>query len=818
MRLGNEEIEKMIHNVLSYEFDEMGRLHFHRFSGSQEKIYEAEDKCWLERAKASASVTFDFISDSDYITVELDLSQGSSRTWVDFDLYVDGIFFERRFMDNMKGKIVAFDLPLGEHRITLYFSWTAETVVNSVHLSENAVVKSVKKRARVLAFGDSITQGSITEFTSLTYASRLANDLDLELVNQGIAGYYFNEATIDDSLVSWSPDLLIVAYGTNDYTRNDCPEEFCTHCLNYMEKLTGLFPNTKILAILPLYRNDVNYHARKKYRSYTMDDARRMLIAIYSRYKNVTVLKETAMPRIPEAYFVDHLHPNELGAGFMARGIEKEIQSLLGETWMPVASGSCGEAVNWTFDPYAGCLTVNGTGAMANGYEAYSAPWQNLIDDIRRVVIAEGVTTVGDYAFYGCKNLVDVTLAGTVEQIGVFSFAFCSALTSVTLPEGVRVIAAKAFRCCPSLTAVALPESLTNIDMRAFSEDSAMTDVYYGGCKAQWDQIMISMAVSDNRYLLQANIHCMGPSREVGPAAASVDRYEEIIAVVKKALRQGGDGKLYVVAVNLTTPNIKAKSGDCTLVVFPDGQTMMIDCGFTDCSDHVITLLKDLELRRLNYFVLSHTHIDHAGGMTALAEYIYSFEDGCIENYYRAEYISSQVEPAFLTRLKEQGAHIVTDLKAGSRWQVGDVTIDVLNPLQDQMETFTGAEMEVNNLSVLMKVTYGESSYLTGGDIYRGHELELIDVYGDELKTDVAKAHHHGTHTSSSEEWLSAVSPKILFAPAEDIGGTPLAELAAKMGIAYYSVGVDGIVMIEMGPHRDCRVLSQHDSVLRNLQ
>ncbi|MCI8401947.1 MAG: leucine-rich repeat protein [Lachnospiraceae bacterium] len=473
------------------------------------------------------------------------------------------------------------------------------------------------------------------------------------------------------------------------------------------------------------------------------------------------------------------------------------------------------EAVNWCFDPYTGCLTVSGTGPMANQYEAGVSPWQSLADEIRQVVIEQGVTTVGDYAFYGCKNLTDVSIADTVEQIGVFSFAFCPSLVSVTLPEGVRVIAAKAFRCCPSLEMVSLPESLTNIDMRAFSEDSALARVHYGGCKAQWDQILVSMAVSDNRYLLQADIHFMGPEKDVRSTKSSVDRYEEMITAVKGVLQQGGDGKLYVMAVNLTTPNIRAKSGDCTLLIFPDGQTMMIDCGYTDCSGHIISLLKDLELGSLDYFVLSHTHIDHAGGMPALSGYIYDCADGRIRNYYRSEYVDGQIEPAFLSRLREEGAHIVTDVKAGTRWQVGDVTIDVLSPLQKQIEAFTGTETEINNLSVLMKITYGESVYLTGGDIYRSQEQELIDIYGNGLRADVAKASHHGTHTSSSEEWLSAVSPAVIFAPAEDIGGTPLAESAAKRGIAYYSVGLDGIVLISLDAHRDCKVICQYDSVLR---
>ena len=114
-----------------------------------------------------------------------------------------------------------------------------------------------------------------------------------------------------------------------------------------------------------------------------------------------------------------------------------------------------------------------------------------------------------------------------------------------------------------------------------------------------------------------------------------------------------------------------------------------------------------------------------------------------------------------------------------------------------------------------MKFTYGTSTYLTCGDIYQNKELELIDQYGEALAADVIKANHHGTHTSNYAEWLTAISPLAMFAPADDIGGTPLAKLAAELGIAYYSVGLDGLVMFKMGDSRNYEVISRYDSSLR---
>lgn len=330
MKVNREVIGKMVHNVLSYEFDKDGRLCFQRFSPSQKKVYRAESESFFMKTNASSSVTLDFVSDSEYLVLKFELYESEHvAEGADFDLYVDGIFYESRYLESLDINIIGFDLPKGEHRVTLYFPWNKETVVNEIHLSEHSSVKEVQKKAKVLSLGDSITQGSFTRLTSLSYVSQLANHLDVEILNQGIGGYVFWEKSIDESIVSYAPDLITIAYGTNDYTRYDHVEDYQKNVSNYMEKLTTLFPNTKILAIMPIYRNDFKHQAREKYRDYKLEDARKILRTIYQKYPNVQVMEETEIPRIPEAYARDFLHPNDLGFTFMTWSIEKQINNLL---------------------------------------------------------------------------------------------------------------------------------------------------------------------------------------------------------------------------------------------------------------------------------------------------------------------------------------------------------------------------------------------------------------------------------------------------------------------------------------------------------
>ena len=329
MKLQKEDIEKIIHNTLSYGIADNGEVHFKRFTEPQLSAYKEQSEDWYIRANASASVTFDFITDSSYIALKFDLFPGSSRKWAGFDLYIDGVFHKHKKFDGLDSKLVSFSLPRGEHRVTLYFPWSAKTVVNEIHLSDNAKINPVTKKAKALFLGDSITQGYDTGYPSLSYVNAVAQELNIEAVNQGVGGYYFGIDSIDESLTEYAPDFISVAYGTNDYSRYETANEYERNASAYVEKLVALFPDTKILAILPIYRNDENNNAREKYRNYTLNDARNILTGIYEKYSNVHVLKETNIPHIPQVFVSDYLHPNELGFSFMAKTIIKEILKWL---------------------------------------------------------------------------------------------------------------------------------------------------------------------------------------------------------------------------------------------------------------------------------------------------------------------------------------------------------------------------------------------------------------------------------------------------------------------------------------------------------
>ena len=258
----------------------------------------------------------------------------------------------------------------------------------------------------------------------------------------------------------------------------------------------------------------------------------------------------------------------------------------------------CGQQAVWEYEEDKGRLIIQGVGTMEDYTEPEQVPWNALIQEIKTVVIRNGITTVGDYAFAGCSSLQEVTLPGSVEIVGVFSFKGCTGLKEIVIPEGVRVLASKAFQFCSALKKVYLPSTLTDVDMRVFGKCESLEEVIYQGSEKQWEQIMISRSASDNQYLVQARRYCLGTQSTKTPEIRqkSLDRYEQIIRKVREVLDQGGDGNFYILAPKLWEPGIRAKSGDATLLVFPDGQTMLIDAGFVECGKHV-NLWRKLSIR-----------------------------------------------------------------------------------------------------------------------------------------------------------------------------------------------------------------------------
>ncbi len=129
------------------------------------------------------------------------------------------------------------------------------------------------------------------------------------------------------------------------------------------------------------------------------------------------------------------------------------------------SSGTCGENLTWKLNS-AGTLTISGTGAMTDFFYPLTVPWNK--EKIKNAVIDEGVTGIGAYAFYDCRQLVAVSLPETLLQIGEDAFAYCVALSALSLPNGITAIAKEAFYNCSGLEEVDLPNTLESLGRAVF--------------------------------------------------------------------------------------------------------------------------------------------------------------------------------------------------------------------------------------------------------------------------------------------------------------------------------------------------------------
>ncbi|MBO5333772.1 MAG: leucine-rich repeat protein [Clostridia bacterium] len=199
-----------------------------------------------------------------------------------------------------------------------------------------------------------------------------------------------------------------------------------------------------------------------------------------------------------------NVYYEELEDNWNAITIGKNNQPLLDATihCKILDSGTCGDSLTWVFDERISTLTISGTGAMYD-YDSNNRPWEDYEDIIKKLVINDGVTTIGDYAAYSCSKLATVTIPDSVITIGNRSFSGCR-FNQVTIGNSVTTIGDYAFSVCNYLSSITIPESVTTIGAGAFYSCTSLHSVYYTGFIQDWKNVTIG---DNNTALLNATMH-----------------------------------------------------------------------------------------------------------------------------------------------------------------------------------------------------------------------------------------------------------------------------------------------------------------------
>lgn len=210
---------------------------------------------------------------------------------------------------------------------------------------------------------------------------------------------------------------------------------------------------------------------------------------------------------------------------------------------------------------------------------------------------------------------------------------------------------------------------------------------------------------------------------------------------------------------------IDVGQGDSILVVFPDGKTMLMDGGgiagfgvnerpkIDTGEDVVAPYLWQRSFRSIDVVALSHAHEDHIGGLPAIVDDFHPKE-----LWTGATPESDMPATASWRNLRDKaqksGVKIVPML-AGTQFAFGGAQIEVLAPMAD----YVPIDVPKNNDSLVIRIRYGARTFLLCGDAERPIERRMLDE-NEITHVDVLKVGHHGSHTSSTQEFIDAASPE----------------------------------------------------------
>lgn len=193
--------------------------------------------------------------------------------------------------------------------------------------------------------------------------------------------------------------------------------------------------------------------------------------------------------------------------------------------------------------------------------------------------------------------------------------------------------------------------------------------------------------------------------------------------------------------------------GDAILIRAGE-QTMLVDTGDVPAKEKLVALLKAQGIKSIDKVLITHPHADHLGGMTAVLE---NFT--VKEIYDSGQTATTSLYKKYLTQVKDKKIPF-TILKDGDQIDLDNgIILKILAPQKNPIMAASGGT-DLNNNSVVAKLTFGSFSMLLTGDAEQEEEGAILKNHGAELKSQVLKVGHHGSNTSSSPAFLKAVSPE----------------------------------------------------------
>ena len=329
MQLNDRSLISFVKGAI-YTSHEDGWTSFYRFTEAQSDYYfEKTPDTLYPKTRATAGMKLDIITDAKALSFDYRVFSASSRTFYSVDLYIDGIFCDELYVMNFirkKSGSVSFTLPEGSHRITAYFPNLMRMDLKNVILEDASFADAATSKIKILCLGDSITQGYDAYHSSLSYVNRLSQTLDAEILNQAVGAEVFDEKILDEAL-PFEPDLITVAYGTNDWAILESKEVFLDGAERFFKKIKSIYPDKPIVYISPIWRGDYQKPFGTQDTAVGGFEESVKELQILAKENGLSVIDGSPLTPHHSDFFADQiLHPNDLGFGFYAENLLRELK------------------------------------------------------------------------------------------------------------------------------------------------------------------------------------------------------------------------------------------------------------------------------------------------------------------------------------------------------------------------------------------------------------------------------------------------------------------------------------------------------------
>ena len=309
MKLDLEKIKEITVGALFVrEVD--GVFRFTRFTSEQIKAWDRTG--FVAGARTSTGIFLSFITNSTFVSFQPSTS-GKYELRVDDELVISSAnALEERsvYLDGEEHEIM---LALPAH------GGAGNNGFISLSVRDGAFVRPTEKKKKIFFVGDSITQGWGTENDTNSYAYRLTRHYKADALNISIGGSVFNPDIFDDT-IDFEPDIITVAYGTNDWARGYDGETYAKNCEGLLAKIHNRYPSTKKYCLTPLWRSNEDATTSAG----TLEDCRQIITAIAQKYGFTVIDGKDLVPHSP-VYFIDGLHPNDAGYAIYAKNLIAEL-------------------------------------------------------------------------------------------------------------------------------------------------------------------------------------------------------------------------------------------------------------------------------------------------------------------------------------------------------------------------------------------------------------------------------------------------------------------------------------------------------------